>query len=556
MSIAVLILSFLPGYLILDSIVSRFNDEEKVVMSFGFTALLIGIEYSLAYLLSPSIKEVLPQIYLYVLFFLLVYRVTNGKTKTLSTSLSQHSLLIVLVFVVQYLLKVSFQPMIPFYPMGADFYEHYQRSQVFLDLRNVDPYVDIFPFWYISDRTPLFNIIGTFFLALFKDRYWILQVTSCLFNSVLVLPVYLIAKRLFDEKVAVITTFILSMNPFLTENALYTWPKNLAAYFCLLFLYILLFHRSMFFAGLFAALGYLSHQYVSLYILAGVVFLLWERKGGSRASIKSIGILLLTFCVFTSPWFLWKGFTYGPAQGTKFLSYPFATGGVLQVVYNPMDKIIDQFLKTPISRIIWIRVANALETVIPLSLFSFPINSSALSKYYFHTIPGGLTLVILFFVLKGISRNWEVLKRIVWFVSIPFFGSLLLYGWLFGAGLARQTLQPVVALLPIFAAKELSERGRVIFLTTYLAETVEYCILIWWIHIYDLYLLQRVYTPGFCRKMFLAWDLVDPNQLFFILPTIVFQFTLVCLGISEKKSGSFLPFFDFLARKRKTADRQ
>ncbi len=535
MTVAILLLGFLPGYLLLDSFTDNINIEEKITVSFGLTALLIDLGYIVAYLLSPSIKELFPQTILYFLFFLLIYRGTRKKPQKAYTPIPKDLLLLVVVFVVQYLFKVSLQPIIPFYPMGADYYEHYQRSQVLLDLHNENPYVDIFPFWYIPDRTPLFNIIGAFFLALFRDRYWIIQITSCLFNSILILPGYLIAKRLFNSKAAILVTLILSMNPFLTENALYTWPKNLAAYFCLLFLYFLLFHGNIFYAGMFGALGYLSHQYSSLYIVAGAFYLLLKGKGEPKVVLKSLIILLGTVCFLTSPWFLWKGYTYGPTYGTKFLSYPFATGGVLQIIFNPTEEILARFWATPMSRIIWIRVENALETLIPFSLFSFPIDNVDLSKYYFHTIPGSLTLAPLFFAFRGMSRNREAMKSVACFLLIPFLGTLLLYGWLFGAGLARQTLQPIVVLLGVFAAKELSETKHGTFTLVYLIEILEFCIFIWWIHIYDLYLLQRVYTPGFCRKMYLAWDLVDPNQLLFILPAISLQFILVWLGVSKKK---------------------
>ena len=178
-----------------------------------------------------------------------------------------------------------------------------------------------------------------------------------------------------------------------------------------------------------------------------------------------------------------------------------------------------------------------METLIPFSLFSWSINNTSISEYYFHTIPGSLTLAPLIFALRGLSRNREASRKIGLFLLTAFLGTLLLYGWFFGAGLARQTLQPVVVLLLVFAAKAFSETRSPTFILGYLLEGIEFCIFIWWIHIYDLYLLQVVYTPDFCRKMMLAWDLVDPNQLFFIVPAAILQVALFWLAISVARSS-------------------
>ena len=512
----------------LNVIPNKFDEEEKISMSFGLTALLIGVGYITSYLASSSIKSVFPQAVLCLAGLLLLYLGIRGRKSEENKGKSVDVYLLA-VFLAQYLLKISLQSLIPFYPMGADYYEQYERVRFFLYIHEKDPYKIMFPWWHVPDRTPLFNIIGVFFFAFFRDRYWILQVVSCLFNSILILPGYLIAKKMFDRKTATLTVLLLSMNPFLTENALYTWPKNLAAYFCLLSLYFLMFHKNLFYAGSFAALGYLSHQYSIWYIVAGMGHLLFKGRKDRNSIFKELMTFLLSFCLLVSPWFFWKGYTYGLTYETKFLYYPFAVHGVLQVVTRSAEEILSEFLATPISTIAWIRVENALETLIPFSLFSWPISKAAVSEYYFHTIPGGLTLAPLFFALRGLWKNRGALKRVDLFFSIPFLGTLILYGWFFGAGLARQTLQPVIVLLVIFAARGLSETGRRIFILSYLMETIEFCLFIWWIHIYDLYLLQEVYTPGFVRDLMLAWDLVDPNQLFFILPAIALQLFLIIL---------------------------
>lgn len=535
-ALSILLLGFIPGYILLRIIPNDLNEEERLCTSFGLTVLLIGLGYSLSYLASSSVASVFPQVVFSLVVLPLIYFGIRGRRLEKSSD-DPLDVYLLAPFLVQFLLKISLQPLIPFYPMGADYYEHYERARFFLDIHKVDPYKIMFPWWHVPDRTPLFNIVGAFFLALFRDRYWILQAVSCLFNSILILPGYLIAKKLFGRRTAILTVLFISMNPFLTENALYTWQKNLAAYFCLLLIYFVVFQKNTIYSGLSAGLGYLTHQYSALYIVAGVIYLLTRRVGEEKTSrSRELLIFLSTLGLVVSPWFLWKWYTYGSTLGTRFLYYPFAVHGVIQALQWSGSDIMSEFWSTPATMVIWIRIANAMETLIPVPILSWPITISNLSNYYFHTIPGALTIAPLIFSVLGLWRKVEELKRIDQFLYIPFLGTLLTFGWLFGEGLARQTMQPIVVLLVIFAASILSESRDMTSIGVYLIEAFEFCVFIWWIHIYDLYLLQQSYTPVFIRSTMFGWDLVDPSQLFFVLPSVIFQLSLVLLQVRSVKN--------------------
>ena len=529
MAFLVLSFGFLPGFLLLGFLSDWFDFKERLAMSFGFTILLIWIGYQLSFLIGLPIKEVFPSIILLFVVFLVVCRQAKGLGCPAKGDIQSTSFLIA-VFLVQYLLKISIQPMIPFYPMGNDYHEHFQRASFFLNIHESNPFETIaWSSWYASDRTPLFNIIGAFFFALTFERYWVFQVVSCLFNSILVLPSYLIAKRLFDEKVGIITALIVSINPYLTENALYTWPKNLAAYFCLLLIYVVIFRKGTVYAGIFGGLGYLSHQYSLLYILATIAYLVMREKVQTQVLFKKISGLLLVLGLTVLPWFAWNTYVYGSPIRSPFFYYPFSVHGVSWAINSPPDKILSEFWATPLTRIVWIRIMNAAETLLPLTLLSLPVTKPAILSYYFHTIPGALTLAPLIFVFIGLKENITELKDVHLFLTIPFLSTLFIFGWPFGAGLTRQTLQSVVVILIIFAASVLSKTKRIIFVLSFLAETVEFCVFIWWLHIYELYELQKSYLPEFIPKRMLAWDLVDPNQLFFILPAMLLQFSLILL---------------------------
>lgn len=531
MAFLVLILGFLPGFLFLDSLSDRFSLEERLCMSFGFTILLIGIGYLVTYLSGMAINNAFPKIVFCLFVFLVVYRLTKGM-KTKKEAGSQSISFIVAILLVQYLLKISIQPMIPFYPVGIDYHEHYQRAIFFFEIHESNPFEPIaWCEWYPSDRTPLFNIVGAFFFSLTYEKFWILQVVSCLFNSILILPSYLIADKVFDRKTALITALLISMNPYLTENALYTWPKNLAAYFCLLLIYFGVFRREMICAGLFAGLGYLSHQYSLLYIIATIAYLVMRGRTQTGIPFKKLMNMLLFLGLTVFPWFAWKTLVYRSPFRGPFLYYPFSVHGALWVINASPDEIFSEFWATPATKIMWTRIVNAAETLLPLTLTSHPITKSNISHYYFHTIPGALTLAPLIFMFKGLRENRTELRAMYPFLVIPFLGTLYLFGWPHGAGLARQTLQPVVAILIVFAASALSKTKRATFVFSYLVETVEFCVFIWWLHIYELYELQKSYTPEFIPKRMLVWDLVGPNQLLFVLPTVFLQLFLIGLAV-------------------------
>jgi hypothetical protein len=117
---------------------------------------------------------------------------------------------------------------------AGDWLEHYQRAiflleraplqTKFLDARYILP-----------ARPPLMNLLGALFLAQTDRSFPAYQLISLLLNSLVVLPVVLLARHFSAgraPRVAVLAAFLL-LNPSFTENLTYGWTRHLTNFWVL-----------------------------------------------------------------------------------------------------------------------------------------------------------------------------------------------------------------------------------------------------------------------------------------------------------------------------------
>lgn len=441
----------LPGFVLLKLLkIKRKNFVELLSLSTIFSFILYGI-LGIVYHLSQiklNIYLVAIPLLASVIFLLINYGLRRKRIR-----ISKELLIILSIFILLYFVKIVLQIFIPFYPLGSDWLEHYKSSLVFFEKD-----------WTFSIRPPFFNYLLAVPMLIFGKNLWVAQVTTVFVNSLFILPAYLIARKCFNKKIAILSFIFISINPLLIENALYLWPKNLVAFFMLFFFFLILEKRTNWILlGGIAGLSILTHQLSLFYILTGFVLLVMFYRLKFFFS-KNVLLLAITILIFISPWLIHNIIYLGNISHSTFAYYPFAVDGYEKVVNATFSEVWDSFTSKPVYYIVGVRIVNFLNTffpVIPLlkifDIFSpipviylhkiVDISTLPLSYHYFHSLPGNLTLLLTFFAYIGLFKLYKTKNiQLLMIIILPILLTGLFYGWIV-PGLARQTLQPIIPLL-------------------------------------------------------------------------------------------------------------
>jgi len=471
--ILVICIAFIPGFAIANRI-KNLSDIEQLAISFGFSFLII-------ILLTPLFAfklDLVARIIFILIFVISLLYLKNQKFK-LNSEVNFLTLILIISLVSKFFIQTLWE-----YPvMGGDWYGHTLIRPYRFDIGDWTP---------PRDRTPLFNLLIYAYHHLLGTslyQFWISQIISVVANSVFIVPAYLIAKRVFGNNIARISVAFMIITPFLVENAIYTWPKNMAAYFTLLMIYFLFFsenenkklHYTL--AGVFSALGFLTHNYVMFYIIVSIIALIYVKKVHNQSPMVSLQRFLkskyiyyfIAMVVVVIPYLLWMYSFYGTISTSKFIYYPFAVEGYDAALNGTTQELFNTFYNTPIQQIIGIRIINAVVTLTPAAL---PINPVATHfrtynpiYYYSHDYPGALStlmyILIVTWFFKYLLKKTKTSSVLVMFVVLPFIITLFMWGWR-EWGLVTQTLHPTVPILIMFGFNELcklyNQKLRSVFL--------------------------------------------------------------------------------------------
>lgn len=179
--------------------------------------------------------------------------------------------------------------------------------------------------------TPLYPILIGVSNLILNNLELSARIIAAIFGALLVFPVYLLAKRFYNKRTALISAIIISIYPALTyistitySDALYLFLVYNMAYFGYMALEE---NKTKFYAltGLFIGLSYLTRPEAAAY--AGILTLLiffWS-KNNMKSKIKNVMILLLVFLIIISPYL---GFVYSQTEslslsGKGYVIYKF-----------------------------------------------------------------------------------------------------------------------------------------------------------------------------------------------------------------------------------------
>jgi 4-amino-4-deoxy-L-arabinose transferase-like glycosyltransferase len=230
-----------------------------------------------------------------------------------------------------YLNIVFFLALLPVYawfPWYGDWAYHYGVAKTYLGTPSPEALAATWGASSLVTRTPLFNLVGAYFMSFLGDSFWVFQTVSGFINSCFVLSFYLIIKRLLNEKAARLSFFLAFFNPLLMRHSLYPWPKSFTTYLILLSFFFYLQYRdaqralipsddwkpAVALSGIFAGGAYMSHQSAVFYILFIIVdsLLLRRQKISDRHPYSRFFVRFFICCaVVILPWHAWIMTVFG-----------------------------------------------------------------------------------------------------------------------------------------------------------------------------------------------------------------------------------------------------
>ncbi len=192
--------------------------------------------------------------------------------------------------------------------------------------------------------TPLFPIISGLFYLLVRNPEVASNIVYVIAGTLLIVPIYLIARRIYGQRVAVITACLLVVYPALSASVLY-WGTMTEP------LYVLLVY-SAFYAALLAAednkvsafvaagallgLGYLTRPEALITLLALLAYLallrLLQRRLFNRGTVLRLAAFVLAFALVAAPYL---GFLYAKS-GRLLIS------GKLGLTYAMGQAVLDK----------------------------------------------------------------------------------------------------------------------------------------------------------------------------------------------------------------------
>ena len=131
-----------------------------------------------------------------------------------------------------------------------------------------------------------------------------------LFSSVFIIINYLIVKKLFDEKTALLSSIFLTFSTTIIEFSRFSWNPNLLPYFSLLFFYFLIKSVQVkkniwsFWSGTFLSFCIQLH-YLALFLIPPVILLylieIYKNRKKIKNTLKGVGVFFLAFIFFSLP---------------------------------------------------------------------------------------------------------------------------------------------------------------------------------------------------------------------------------------------------------------
>ncbi len=304
-------------------------------------------------------------------------------------------------------------------------------------------------------RTPLMGGVTAFYFDLYRvkppidylwsnstsdvnNTYLQFQIIASILNSLLLVSGFYLIKKLFNTKVAFLSTMFLAVSQFFLYNSFYTWPKSLVAFFILFSWYLILEDKFKYtvLAGIVSAAAYFTHDLALMYLVATFLLLLFKKR------YRDIFIVFATTFIAALPWVLTSSIIYKKAS--TFYLYPFSVKDIPQPGKN--KEIISQFLKTPVAELIAIRLRSLKYLLTPYSLYESSTKTvdSRFRSVGIFSIAGAIGFGLIIPSIVGVFKKIRLFPFAI-ILLVPIACVVAIFGWSYPGSIgALHFAQPIV----------------------------------------------------------------------------------------------------------------
>jgi 4-amino-4-deoxy-L-arabinose transferase-like glycosyltransferase len=165
-------------------------------------------------------------------------------------------------------------------------------------------------------RAPLYPLFLAVIYSVFGHQFLAVRIIQAVIGASLPLVVYVLGRRLFDDRVAGIASWVMVFYPMFVLYPLALITENL--FFLLVPLAVLYLLKAMdtsrrscyLLAGLLLGLSILTRSVMSGFVLL-ILPWLWHYTSSKREALKNWGLILLIVTVLTIPWSIRNSLLYG-----------------------------------------------------------------------------------------------------------------------------------------------------------------------------------------------------------------------------------------------------
>ncbi len=202
-------------------------------------------------------------------------------------------------------------------------------------------------------------------------------------NALLMLSAALLFKRFGSGRIQVAGCLLILLNPYFISQTLFTWPKDLAAFFVLLAFYCLEFRKWPIAAGLLLGCGYLSHP-LGLIYAASIGLYLVIRAVTKKISYLSVARFGTAFVVAVAPWFLWT-----------------------KLALRVQDDLLQQntHFEMGVETVLWVRIHNGYEFIGARMMELYPFNADAFAQLSIFCLPGVVGLLFTWYAYRELLEG-------------------------------------------------------------------------------------------------------------------------------------------------------
>lgn len=397
--LVIFLVSFLPGYLLL-SLDKKLKNTERFCLSFGISFVILG---ALSVVLHLAGLSILWSLLIFIpLLMLAAYKKVRFDIPRMLVCI------LVLALVVRLVLQVFAQV-----PLTGDEQQHYLYAESFTTDNWAHTNV-IGNFWGIRElpypenyRPPFFNFIAGFFFNIFGPSFYVGKLLNCFIGTMLVVPVYLIAKKYGNDRIAIMAGVFVALSPVLIEQSLGMEVRLMGAYLALTAFYFFIADKKFWkYSAVFVGLLAITHQTEAIIIvLTFIVYLLLKDRKAlfSQHNVALAAIVVLIM----SPWLVRNYSVYGNPL--------YSTATQVMSIQNWEE----YSTLSPPSRLelnLQVRAENMARTLLPVPVFGRQLNFDFVNNSNLNyqpmsailTLP--LLLIGLFYVAsKLLRRDWDII---------------------------------------------------------------------------------------------------------------------------------------------------